>query len=55
MDPQVEALIQVAQQEIVALTQRVATLEQAVEHMRDMVSRMSDHVGFSHSDYQGEH
>jgi uncharacterized coiled-coil protein SlyX len=48
MDPQIEAMFQAQEQQISALTQRVAELEQHLEQVRDMASHMADHVGFSH-------
>ena len=51
MDPQEATLIQMQQAEIVELKGRVAALEQTVEHMRDMIAHLSDHVGFSHPNF----
>jgi uncharacterized protein involved in exopolysaccharide biosynthesis len=64
MDKQIEDLFQAQEQQISALSdrtttalaaaeQRVAALEQTVEHMRDMMQRMADHAGFSHPDFPG--
>ena len=46
-----EQAIQLMQAEITALTLRVAALEQTIEHQRDMIAHMGDHVGFSHPDF----
>ena len=48
MDQQEQALLTVEQQEIVDLKNKVAELEQRLEHMRDWIAHMGDHVGFSH-------
>jgi Tfp pilus assembly protein PilN len=48
MDEQEQALLTIEQQEIADLKNRVAALEQAVQHMRDVLDHLADHSGFSH-------
>jgi len=55
MDQQVEAMFQAQEQQIAALTQRVADPEQRADHTRDMVERLADHSGFSHPGFGDGH
>ena len=53
MDPQEQALLTIEQQEIADLKNRVAILEQTIEHMKDWLAHLGDHSGFSHPDFPG--
>ena len=53
MDQQTEQALATHMAQIMALQQQVADLAQRMEHMRDWIAHMGDHVGFSHPDFGG--
>lgn len=55
MDPQVETLFQAQEAQISGLTNRVAVLEEQLDHLRDLVARLADHSGFSHPGFGDGH